>query len=56
MIFTYMWEEFIGMEGTEQEINNPAWTCIRNARRVLDVFRSIPVITFLDISRLEFSV
>ena len=37
-------EDFIEMK--ENDIENPAWDCIRNAKRVLDVFRKngLPVI------------
>ena len=31
-------EDFIGLN--EDNINNPEWNCIRNAKRVLDVFRA----------------
>lgn len=46
-------EDFIGMDNTEQDTNNPAWTCIRNAKRVLDVFRSkkLPVIQIKEVHR-----
>lgn len=30
-------EDFVEMN--EENYDNPKWTCIRNARRVLDVFR-----------------
>ena len=46
-------EDFIGMENDEQEVDNPAWNCIRNAKRVLDVFRAkkLPVIQIKEIHR-----
>lgn len=46
-------EDFIGMDDMNQEINDPAWTCIRNAKRVLDVFRSkkLPVIQIKEVHR-----
>ena len=46
-------EDFIGMENNDQEVDNPAWNCIRNAKRVLDVFRAkkLPVIQIKEIHR-----
>lgn len=46
-------EDFVGMEDNEQEVDNPAWNCIRNAKRVLDVFRAkkLPVIQIKEIHR-----
>ncbi len=44
-------EDFVEMN--EFNINNPEWTCIRNAKRVLDVFRSrkLPVIQIKEVHR-----
>lgn len=47
-------EDFIGMPEEESEISkNPNWTCIRNAKRVLDVFRTkkLPVIQIKEVHR-----
>lgn len=43
-------EDFKGM--TEDNMDNPAWDCIRNAKRVLDVFRAkkLPVIQIKESS------
>lgn len=44
-------EDFIGLN--EDNINNPEWNCIRNAKRVLDVFRAkkLPVIQIKEVHR-----
>lgn len=44
-------EDFKGM--TEDNMDNPAWDCIRNAKRVLDVFRAkkLPVIQIKEVHR-----
>lgn len=44
-------EDFIEMN--DSNINDPAWTCIRNGKRVLDVFRSkkLPVIQIKEVHR-----
>ena len=44
-------EDFVGMD--ETNFDDPAWTCIRNARRVLDVFRAkgLPVIQVKEVHR-----
>lgn len=46
-------EDFVGMDNNEQEVDNPAWNCIRNAKKVLDVFRAkkLPVIQIKEIHR-----
>ena len=43
-------EDFKGMEN---DFDNPAWECIRNARRVLDVFRAkkLPIIQIKEVHR-----
>lgn len=44
-------EDFQNMR--EDNINDPAWTCIRNGKRVLDVFRArkLPVIQIKEVHR-----
>lgn len=46
-------EDFIEMK--ENDIENPAWDCIRNAKRVLDVFRKngLPVIQVKEVHRAD---
>ena len=46
-------EDFI--EVKENDIENPAWDCIRNAKRVLDVFRKngLPVIQVKEVHRAD---
>lgn len=46
-------EDFIEMK--ENDIENPAWDCIRNAKRVLDVFRKngLPVIKVKEVHRAD---
>lgn len=40
-------------EMREDNLNDPAWDCIRNAKRVLDVFRAkkLPVIQIKEVHR-----
>lgn len=42
-------------ELTEENINEPRWACIRNARRVLDIFRAkkLPVIQIKEVHRAD---
>lgn len=44
-------EDFLNMN--ENNINDPEWTCIRNARRVIDVFRQkkLPIIHIKEVHR-----
>lgn len=44
-------EDFMGLN--EDNINNPEWDCIRNAKRVLDIFRAnnLPVIQIKEVHR-----
>lgn len=44
-------EDFVGLG--EPSADNPAWDCIRNAKRVLDVFRAkgLPVIQIKEVHR-----
>ena len=46
-------EDFVGLE--QVSLDDPAWTCIRNARRVLDVFRKLklPVIQIKEVHRAD---
>ena len=46
-------EDFMDM--TEDNLTDPAWDCIRNARRVLDVFRDkkLPVIQVQEVHRAD---
>ncbi len=42
-------------EMREDDLDNPAWDCIRNAKRVLDVFRAkkLPVIQIKEVHRAD---
>lgn len=44
-------EDFIGMDVSD--IDSPQWACIRNAKRVLDVFRAkkLPVVQIKEVHR-----
>lgn len=44
-------EDFVDLN--EENLNNPEWECIRNAKRVLDVFRAkkLPVIQIKEVHR-----
>lgn len=46
-------EDFVEMK--EDDLNNPAWDCIRNSKRVLDVFRErkLPVIQIKEVHRAD---
>lgn len=46
-------EDFKEMQ--ENDLDNPAWNCIRNAKRVLDVFRAkkLPVIQIKEVHRAD---
>lgn len=46
-------EDFIGMKPEDTE--NPAWNCIRNAKKVLDIFRAkkLPVIQVKEVHRAD---
>ena len=47
-------EDFVGMK--EDDTENPAYICIRNAKKVLDVFRAkrLPVIQIKEVHRKDF--
>lgn len=44
-------EDFLDM--TEENMDDPAWDCIRNAKRVLDIFRAkkLPIIQIKEVHR-----
>ena len=46
-------EDFIKLQ--KYDFNHPAWNCIRNAKRVLDVFRSkkLPIIQIKEVHRAD---
>ena len=51
LVFDIQQEDFREMR--EDNLNDPAWDCIRNAKRVLDVFRAkkLPVIQIKEVHR-----
>ena len=47
-------EDFVGMK--ENDTDNPAYACIHNAKKVLDVFRAkgLPVIQIKEVHRRDY--